>query len=101
MKPVWERLAARSAALGQPVCRPDLTTDPAPLLRVGDDLLRPVQCQDHRYRFVLGDRAGPIRLVSRSGYPTDARPWADDWRRLGVYVSRIVWYGPDGPAAFG
>ena len=40
---------------------------------------------------------GPIRLLSRSGYPTDARPWADDWRRLGVYVSRIVWYDADGP----
>ena len=30
-----------------------------------------------------------VRLASRAGAPTDARPWLDDCRRLGVYVERI------------
>jgi hypothetical protein len=53
---------------------------------------------DGRCLFVLPCRAGAIRLVSRAGFPTEVRPWADDWRRLGVYVSRIVWHDQDGPS---
>ena len=97
VKPVWERLAARSRALGQPTPSVAFTGDAAVRLQVDGRLLRPVTSTRHWCRFVLPQRASSIRLLSRSGYPTDARPWLDDGRRLGVYVSRIVWNDGDGP----
>ena len=32
----------------------------------------------------------PVRLVSQSGYPANAKPWLADARRLGVMVRRLV-----------
>ena len=97
VRPVWERLAARSRALGQPTPSVAFTGDAAVRLLVDGRLLRPVTSTRHWCRFVLPQRARSIGLLSRSGYPTDARPWLDDGRRLGVYVSRIVWNDGDGP----
>jgi hypothetical protein len=96
VRPVWERLAARSRALGQPIPEMSFTDDPAVHLHVDGRLIRPVAPDRRWCRFVLPPRPGLIRLLSRSGYPTDARPWLDDGRHLGVYVSRIVWHGSDG-----
>jgi hypothetical protein len=97
VKPVWQRLAARAAELGAPVPPIALTDDPAVHLQIDGRLIRPAAADQQRCLFILPPHAGMIRLVSRTGYPTEVRPWADDWRRLGVYVSRIVWYDADGP----
>jgi hypothetical protein len=97
VKPVWERLAARSRALEQPIPSVAFTGDPVVHLQVEGRLLRPVTSTRQWCRFVLPQRASSIRLLSRSGYPTDARPWLDDGRRLGVYVSRIIWNDGEGP----
>jgi hypothetical protein len=45
------------------------------------------------YIFVLPKGATEVRLLSRSASHTDARPWLDDRRRLGVNVERIVLRG--------
>jgi autotransporter passenger strand-loop-strand repeat protein len=97
VKPVWERLAARSLALGQPIPEKAVTDDPAVHLRVDGRTIRPVVSGQHHYAFVVPRGAGLIRLVSRSGHATDQRPWAEDRRRLGVYVNRVVWHDLDGP----
>lgn len=97
VRPVWDRLVERSAALGRPVARITFTDDPAVCVRRSDRTVRPVVSEPNRLIFVLPPGDGPIELVSRWGYPTDRRPWADDWRRLGVYVSRIVWHDHEGP----
>ena len=96
VKPVWNRLAARAAALGSPVPAIALTDDPAVRLQIDGRSLQPVMADGRRYLFVLPRDADAIRLISRAGYPTDSRPWADDWRRLGIYVSRIVWHDRNG-----
>jgi hypothetical protein len=43
--------------------------------------------------FVLPRDAREVRLLSRSQSPTEARPWLDDRRTLGVRVKRIVLRG--------
>jgi autotransporter passenger strand-loop-strand repeat protein len=96
VRPVWERLTARSRALGLPA--PDLkfTDEPAVHLRADGRVLQPMVTEQHRCVFVLPRRTGSLHLVSRSGYPTDKRPWADDCRRLGIYVSGIIWHDLNG-----
>jgi hypothetical protein len=98
VKPVWQRLAERAAGLGAPVVAVTFTDDPALHIRVDGRSIQPVMVEHRRCLFVLPRRAGPVRLVSRTGYPTETRPWADDWRRLSVYVSRILWHGQDRPS---
>lgn len=98
VKPVWERLAARAAALGSPLPVMDFTDDPALHLLVDGRIIRPVGTGHQSCLFVLPPKAGAIRLVSRVGHPTERRPWADDWRALGIYVSRIVSHDGEGPS---
>ena len=40
-------------------------------------------------------RSPEVRLLSRAQSPTEARPWLDDRRHLGVRVKRIVLRGAD------
>lgn len=82
---VWRRLAARAGV------QPPAHGLRAPRLRaIADDRsLRPVAMGDHRI-FPLPRGATHVRLVSDAMRPTDARPWADDRRRLGVAVRRIM-----------
>ena len=55
--------------------------------------MRPLYGENGLYIFALPKGATEVRLVSRAGSPTDARPWLDDRRCLGVYVERIVLRG--------
>ena len=45
--------------------------------------------------FTLPRGAREVRLLSRAQAPTEARPWLEDRRRLGVRVARIVLRGAD------
>jgi hypothetical protein len=91
--PVWQRLAARAAALGQPAPELETTGDPELRIVAKGRTVRPLYGENGLYIFALPKGATEVRLLSRSGAPTDARPWLDDRRRLGVNVERIVLRG--------
>jgi hypothetical protein len=90
VQPVWQRLAERAAALGQPVPQHETTTDPAPCLIARGRTVKPMYGENGLYIFALPKGATEVRLVSRATAPTDVRPWLEDRRRLGLYVERIV-----------
>jgi hypothetical protein len=91
--PVWQRLAERAAALGQPAPEVAMTADPALQIVAKGRTVRPLYGENGLYIFALPKGATEVRLVSRSGTPTDVRPWLDDRRSLGVNVERIVLRG--------
>ena len=93
VRPVWQRLAERAAALGQPAPQPDTTTDPELRIVAKGRTVRPLYGENGLYIFALPKGATEVRLVSRAGAPTDARPWLEDRRCLGVYVERILLRG--------
>jgi Hint domain len=88
--PVWQRLSERAAALGQPVRPAATTNDPALHLVAAGRRIKPIYADAGLFIFPLPRNAGAVRLVSRASAPTDARPWLDDRRRLGVRLARIV-----------
>jgi hypothetical protein len=90
VRPVWHRLAERAAALDQPVPQLDTTTDPKLRIIANGRPLLPSCADGGHYIFVLPKGLPEVRLVSHAGAPTDARPWLEDRRRLGVCVQRIV-----------
>jgi hypothetical protein len=93
VRPVWQRLADRAAAIGQPLPRRTVTMDPDLELLINRRRIRPVYSDSDRVIFVLPRDAGEAWLLSRAQSPTEARPWLDDRRRLGVRVRRIVLRG--------
>jgi hypothetical protein len=93
VRPVWQRLAERAAALGQPAPRLATTDDPELRIVAKGRTVRPVYGENGLYIFVLPKGTTEVRLISRAGAPTDARPWLDDRRCLGVNVERIVLRG--------
>jgi hypothetical protein len=95
VQPVWARLADRAAAIGRPVPQRATTTE-ADLLLVADGRpIKPIVSDRDRAVFVLRGDASEVRLVSRAQSPTEARPWLEDRRLLGVRVKRIVLRGAD------
>ena len=91
VKTAWERLARRAESLGHWSQDATGTTDePDLVLLAGGRRLRPVCADGDRYVFVLPAVVGDVRLVSRSMVPSDARPWLDDRRRLGVMIRQMV-----------
>ena len=95
VQPVWQRLAERGAAIGQPVTRCTTTADADLRLLADRRIVRPVISDSDLVIFVLPRGAREMRLVSRAQSPTEARPWLEDRRRLGVRVKRIVLRGAD------
>jgi hypothetical protein len=95
VRPVWQRLADRAAAIGQPVPQPATTTEAN--LRIRGKLRerqnKPIYADTNLAIFVLPRGIAQIHLLSRAQSPTEARPWIDDRRRLGVRVNRIVLRG--------
>ena len=89
------RLAERAAALGWPVPQHTTTTDADLRLLADRRTVKPVFSDSDRVIFVLPRGAREVRLVSRAQSPTEARPWLEDRRRLGVRVKRIVLRGAD------
>ena len=96
VQPVWQRLADRAAAIGRPVPQHATTADAA--LRVFTKrptprTLKPIYSDSNLVIFVLPSRSAEVQLLSRAQSPTEARPWLEDRRRLGVRVKRIVLRG--------
>ena len=90
VQPVWQRLADRAAVIGQAVTQRVTTTEANLRLLADRRTLKPVFSDSDRVIFVLPRGAREVRLVSRAQSPTEARPWLDDRRHLGVRVKRIV-----------
>jgi Hint domain len=95
VKPVWQRLADRAAVIGRPVSQRATTTDADLRLLADRRPVKPVFGDSDRVIFILPRDASEVRLVSRAQSPTEARPWLEDHRRLGVRVRRIVLRGAD------
>ena len=91
--PVWQRLADRAAALGQPMPHAETTDDAQLRVLAKGRFVRPMYAENGLYIFRLPKGTTAARLVSRASAPTDSQPWLDDRRRLGVYVARIVVWG--------
>ena len=90
VQPVWWRLADRAAAIGRPVPQRATTTEADLRLLADGRPIKPIVSDRDRAVFVLRGDASEVRLVSRAQSPTEARPWLEDRRRLGVRVKRIV-----------
>lgn len=90
VKPVWHRLAQRAATLGHPVPTHASTSDPDLRIVAQGRTLRPLSVENGVHRFIVPAGTSAVRLLSRAAAPTEAKPWIEDRRRLGVYVERIV-----------
>jgi hypothetical protein len=93
VRPVWQCLAERAAALGRPVPQRATTADTDLRLlnqRPKRRTVKPIYEGSELAIFMLPRGASEIRLQSRAQSPTEARPWLEDRRRLGVRVTRIV-----------
>ncbi len=98
VQPIWQRLADRAAAIGRPVPQRATTTDHGLRLRSklrGRHTYEPVYSDSNLVIFMVPSRSQEVRLLSRAQSPTEARPWLDDRRQLGVRVKRIVLRGAD------
>ncbi len=98
VRPVWQQLADRAAAIGRPVPQRATTTDSGLRLRskrTGRRTYEPVYSDSNLVIFMVPSRSLEVRLLSRAQSPTEARPWLDDRRHLGVRVKRIVLRGAD------
>jgi hypothetical protein len=93
VRPVWQRLADREAAIGRPL-RPT-TADADLRLLTKRGTLKPIYSDSNRVIFILPRDVPEVQLLSRAQSPTEARPWLDDRRKLGVRVARIVLRGVD------
>jgi hypothetical protein len=94
VRPVWQRLAARAAALGHappPMPAPaPAPNDPDVHLLVDGRRVRPISAGADRYVFAMPPGARRMHLVSPAARPSDRAPWLNDRRRLGLPVTRIV-----------
>jgi hypothetical protein len=95
VQPVWQRLADRAAAIGRPVPLRATTTDADLRLFGKYRTVKPIYGDSNLVIFNLPRGADEVRLLSRAQAPSEARPWLDDRRRLGVRVNRIVLRGMD------
>ena len=86
---IWARIAARAEVLGHTRPSPVTTADPDLRLIARGRSFRPVTVAGNRYTFVLPAEAQEMRIASRACMPVEANRQADDWRRLGVAISRI------------
>jgi hypothetical protein len=98
VQPAWQRIADRATVIGQPMPQRATTTDAGLRLRTkrtGPRDIEPVYANSNLVIFILPSRATEVQLLSRAQSPTEARPWLEDRRQLGVRVRRIVLRGAD------
>jgi len=90
VRPAWQRLAERASQLEPPLPLQAVCTDPDIHLIVQGRTIWPSgNAGSGRYCFVVPQGSDVVRLVSRAAAPTDTRPWLEDRRELGIYVSAI------------
>jgi hypothetical protein len=94
VRPIWQRLQDRAAALGLPLvtAAPALTNDPALRIVTGNGaVIEPAHTTGRAYLFVLPAGQQDFRLVSKTFRPADTiGPFIDDRRELGVLVGEIT-----------
>ncbi len=90
VQPIWQRLADRAAALGQPVQRVETTNDADLRIIAKGRTVRPLYAENGLYIFTLPKHSTEVRLASRASAPNESRPWLEDHRSLGIRVRRIV-----------
>jgi hypothetical protein len=95
VRPVWQLLADRAAAIGRPAPERPTTVDAGLRLVAKGRTVKPIYGDSDLVIFTLPRGAREVRLVSRAQSPTEARPWLEDRRRLGVRVARLVLRGGD------
>lgn len=93
VRPIWQRLSDRACALGQTLPQIEVTTETELHLLVKGRRVKPLYSDNGSFIFALPARTTAVHLVSRASSPTDAKPWLEDCRSLGVYVQRIVLRG--------
>jgi hypothetical protein len=93
VRPVWQHLADRAVAIGQPMSPRTITKDPELRLISNQGSIKSVHDDRNLVIFVLPRGSREIRLISRAQSPAEARPWLADRRKLGVRVKRIVLRG--------
>jgi hypothetical protein len=96
VRPIWQCLADRAAAIGQPARARAITTEANLRIRGRNGEPshgKPIYTDSNLVIFVLPRGTDGVRLLSRAQSPTEARPWLDDRRKLGVRVKRIVLRG--------
>ena len=86
---------SRAAMLGQPAPQHNTTGEPELCIVAKGRTVRPLYSENGLSIFILPKGTMEVRMVSRANAPTDTRPWAEDRRRLGVYVERISLRGAD------
>jgi ELWxxDGT repeat protein len=97
VEPIWQRLAIRSTMLGCTLSEaPQTTDDPELRVMIGERSVQAISSHNGHYVFALPSTEGAIRLTSRTAVPSEAQPWNDDRRRLGVMVSRLTVRTSDG-----
>lgn len=90
VRPVWESLAERAAALGRAVQQIHATPDAELRVIVQGETLRPLSVEHGLARFLVPSGTNEVRIVSRAAAPTETKPWMEDRRQLGVCVTRIL-----------
>ena len=90
-EPAWRLITDRARALGFLPPHWDTTSEPDLSLIVDGTHMRPVLQEQNRSVFVLPPATRSLRLASRASIPFDLDRTQEDWRRLGVGVTRIVY----------
>ena len=90
VRPIWQRLADRAESLGFTAPQPATTEDADLHLVANGRVIRPMTVRGGRTVFALPAGCDSVRLVSRASIPSDLAAYRDDWRSLGVAVSRIT-----------
>ena len=85
----WRALAEHAATQGWSLPEFAMATDAGVHLLADGRRIDPIAVQNRRYTFIVPASDSPLRIVSRSEYPTTARPWIADDRRLGVMVGEL------------
>ncbi len=88
--PIWQQLSARAENLGYAKEAPRVTSDPDLRILVNGHESRPLAQTGDRYTFVVPAGTKSVRILSRSGMPTDINRHSNDWRRIGVALGQIV-----------
>jgi len=89
VRPIWDRLVRRAAALLHDAPELPRATDPDIHLLADGKIVPPNVRDRDRFVFVLPAGVRDLRLVSRASRPLDIDPSSVDYRALGVEVTEM------------